>query len=970
MNAELPLEVLGLMAPLLCWVEGSEGHGLPRGWSPQAQPVKDRQLGWLSNQLPTYSQDGLDEIIRLAHAQRHGKAMDGLYFPPLNPAAASGEADESLRGERLSVAFKRLCERHCPAPPRRESLEPPRSYRLMDAFQRLCERYFHWTGNELTIRGNRLEELHELALCFPVRHLIRHSHARATEAGFLSRQRALSLPEQLGRLQVSSMGLRAVVEQGLTEGHLHLGGVMSAEETWADYLLRTVPPAFLNGMQPDEGRLLILSRAALRLLALGLFQYSLGPSLPAPPFALLPLLDAVYYSRSRLQERVCRNQLSLKLRGIVGERLALPMSQSPRNLDWMLRMIDETAYRLWLGRKPVERHQRQSSGFRSRIRDLERLHFEIQRTLISLEYRVTKGRLPPEDVNSKLYVYLHELYYRYLICSTHHWHLATQSGRTTGLREFQRFYDSKHRGPLASGSPGEDVRLIVERLEGNQMTEGRLSPPSRAAMLVPWILGFAEQAEKGQLEKFGFTIHFIKECHALDKTTASRQGYPALRFGRIRERTRIKAHQLIRLLSNPHPVVPFIVGIDAASLELTTPPEVFAPAFRFLREYPIDLRNRSLAWELGSRFNDVAALVDHRRLGMTYHVGEDFRHLLSGLRAIHEVIEFLDPRPGDRLGHAIALALDPEVWLAHLGYQAVLPKQEWLDTLVWFRHFLGTAFERIGEFSVEDEIQRLSQEIYGSGQSAWSPLALYEAWLTRQLEPGSVDFIGLRDGECNLISDLREGLQNWRWNQIQSKVLGEVKRRVSSKEAFKLLALYWYSSKIRQRGDRIINVDMLNSKRHWLKTCREAQRRMWSLLKEKEVVVEVNPTSNRVIGPMPRLSDHHIFQMTLDKNFHYASDFPVTVNTDDPGVFNTSLPHEYYLIGEVLLRQGVPEPKVARWLELLRRNGRDFSFLRTLPKNDSRHLKSLVRSLRKVNPAIRRRLERTARAWPGPARHR
>ena len=37
-------------------------------------------------------------------------------------------------------------------------------------------------------------------------------------------------------------------------------------------------------------------------------------------------------------------------------------------------------------------------------------------------------------------------------------------------------------------------------------------------------------------------------------------------------------------------------------------------------------------------------------LGFTYHVGEEFRHVLSGLRHIDEVIEEFDYKAGDRLG--------------------------------------------------------------------------------------------------------------------------------------------------------------------------------------------------------------------------------------------------------------------------------------------------------------------------------
>lgn len=76
----------------------------------------------------------------------------------------------------------------------------------------------------------------------------------------------------------------------------------------------------------------------------------------------------------------------------------------------------------------------------------------------------------------------------------------------------------------------------------------------------------------------------------------------------------------------------FVTGADAAASEFDTPPEVFAPSFRRLRKNGIR--------------------------HFTYHAGEDFFHILSGLRAIYEAIEFLGLQAGDRIGHATAAGVD------------------------------------------------------------------------------------------------------------------------------------------------------------------------------------------------------------------------------------------------------------------------------------------------------------------------
>ena len=61
-------------------------------------------------------------------------------------------------------------------------------------------------------------------------------------------------------------------------------------------------------------------------------------------------------------------------------------------------------------------------------------------------------------------------------------------------------------------------------------------------------------------------------------------------------------------------------------------PEVFSPAFRYMRNH----------W------------TGNEDLRITFHAGEDFVHLLSGLRMIVEAEEFLEMRQGDRIGHGKA----------------------------------------------------------------------------------------------------------------------------------------------------------------------------------------------------------------------------------------------------------------------------------------------------------------------------
>lgn len=965
MSSGLPLEILGVVGPILCWVEGVQRPGLPESWYSSNCSFEDRVRAWLMRDLPTYSFDTLDEIIRLARDRRRPCDF------PLEPRRAK---------DRLSP------------------MAPPEGFDLVYMFHRLFDRYLQWTGNELCIREGRIVELHELAMRFPVRHLIRYCHADAVVRGYISIRRALELPVQMSQLHITSQGLRTVVEQGVSEGHLHLNGVINADESWADHLLRRLTPGVKDSFTPEADRLLVLSRTAVRLLAIGvLYSFVMGCKKKLP-FHLISLLDKMYRAGNPVENRFVEEELNSEYL-IEVEKLQTCLSQNVsggrrEELEWLMSLVNSDIHCVLSGGNLAHYREGVSGegGIRSRILLLERLHLAVQRILVEHNVRSTLyyPRLDPsrKGLNadrrwnpSPMREFMHQLFCRYLIYHTHHWQEATQSGRTTGLRNFQRFFGARQREPLKWESP-EIQGFAVESLSQARplcAVEGRLSPPSTGiSAFIPWILAFANQVYLEQFEKFGIVVHFRKQDHKKNRRKDDSKTTLDLRHGKIRRRTQSDAFKLFRVLSIPNPVVPFIVGIDAANMELTTPPEVFAPAFRFLREYPIKFRRRTLIKEIFGKCNDIAALVENRRLGMTYHVGEDFRHLLSGLRAIHEVIEFFKPLPGDRLGHAIALALEPEVWAAQVGYQAVLPMQEWLDTLVWIHYLLGPGHDLIGLLGVEDQIQYYSRKIYGKSEPGgrnrrqkseerdWMPITLYDSWRLRQIDPCGLDPSHLVNNKFR-IRQRGQGAEHRRWAEVQTRVLNEVDQHVGTEAAYLLVKLYWYSPRVREIGDNIITIDMQDRKDLWLAVCREAQQNLQNLVRDRQLVVEVNPTSNRIIGPMDRIADHPIFKLTLDQQHHLAREIRVTINTDDPGIFATSLPHEFYLLGESLISRGVSEPEVVKWLNWLRKNGRDYSFLSVLPKaKDNRHMESVIEFLLKRYAPLLRRLRGERRKYESP----
>jgi hypothetical protein len=965
MSNGLPLEVLAMISPILCWVERGESPGLPQAWHGTGYTFTERITAWLKRELPTFSYDNLEDIIGLAVDPRCGTRLTGTH------------RRTGMQSSGMVI---------------------PEGFNIVYMFHKLSEHFFQWTGNALCVKEERMVELHELAMRFPVRHLIRYCHADAVVRGYVSLERALEMPVQIGRLHTTYQSLRTVVERGLSEDHLHLNGVINADQSWADQMLKRITPGSKDGFTPAADRLQILSRTALRLLALGMLYAYMGVGCRKwLPFNLIHRLDRMYRAGNLLEDRQARegmNKAFIKAFQQLVKNCKLNADHEA-DITWLLELSNPGLYRLRLreNRSISDTEQNEPVGVRHRIKLLERLHLTVQQFLVERNVRCTfvdpqlECCIPEWQINDTIKEkykpiqhFIHQIFTRYIIYYTHHWQRATQSGKTTGLRNFQRYFTAQQRRFLDKGSVDWEG-LAVEQLSQAKplrSVEGRLSPLIRGAKdLTPWVVAFAHQAQKKELDKFGIVVHFWKKEN---KRMGRAGGLGAIldaRHGKVRRLTQRNAFKLFRLLSTHNPVVPFIVGIDAANLELATPPEVFAPTFRFLREYPIEMRCCFNTREAFGKYKEVAELVKDRRLGMTYHVGEDFRHLLSGLRAIHEVIEFMKPLPGDRLGHAIALGMDPAVWASQVGYQSVIPKLEWLDTLVWVHNFLGAGNDLVGELALEDQIQRYSKFIYSgdcigmkkkdleSHDQGWQPTTLYDAWRLRQLDPYSLSEISGGDDHIK-IRRRSDSTEHKRWAAVQTRVLSELKPFIGTNAAYHLVKHYWYSQNVRNRGNSTVTVEMKNQKIQWLQICRDVQVKLLNIVRERQLVVEVNPSSNRVVGPMDKMDDHPVFRLTLDKDNHLAIDSRVTINTDDPGVFATSLTHEFYLLGEILVNRGVPETEVVKWLEWLRKNGEDYSFLRNHPNASDTRMKEVLDYLLDRYQILLRRLKGLRRQYLPP----
>ena len=395
-------------------------------------------------------------------------------------------------------------------------------------------------------------------------------------------------------------------------------------------------------------------------------------------------------------------------------------------------------------------------------------------------------------------------------------------------------------------------------------------------------------------------------------------------------------------------------GIDAASQEIGCRPEVFAGIYR----------------QLGKHSFEYSVDIDKRErlpaLKKTFHVGEDFLDIVDGLRAIDEVIRFLNFGHGDRIGHAIVLGIDVENWYQKKNHMISLAVQDYLDNLAWLYHALthysisipniGGLKERINsDFEYwfrlvyrnhmhEDCLQSIvkkAQNYYDENPSEGSHLYhvhtfhfdimdYYRAWSLRGDDPSCYCEGFFKKPNGPIANLLRE-----RCKINDSFPIRYEERYVAE---YSILNYYYqFDGNIRREGAKEINVRI---SKEYILGVTAVQAQMRALLARKGVSIECNPTSNVLISGFRSYDMHPIFQLynrgLCAENCENSDceQLDVSINTDDRGVFYTDLEMEYALLANAFEKMDdnagnrrFKKSDVYRWIDNIRKMGLNQSFL-------------------------------------------
>ena len=502
------------------------------------------------------------------------------------------------------------------------------------------------------------------------------------------------------------------------------------------------------------------------------------------------------------------------------------------------------------------------------------------------------------------------LFYAYLLLKSQFRSEFVQVNRQVGFHNFSA-YDKRKKVAWKKFPEywNEDIRQAINAAIVEQKIsylEGRICPESSATedisiihkidkaklffdthnreerfRLETWNIGF-KMKNPSNNDNHSFVMHFPKR---------SDQPLPQMVYGLVcrhfqyRIAIRSEAIQLAKALSNYDYLCHRIRGIDACSSEIGCRPEVFAPVFRYLRRFPVQYYRKTVY----SR--------EFPLLSITYHAGEDFLDISDGLRAIDEAMCFLGMDHGDRFGHALALGVDPVLHYNTKHMQCVMSKQDFLDNLTWviFRSpELGVV---IGEPLLSRLLSRansLLNEIYIDilQDKSVSLEDYYHSMLLRGDDPACY-----RSGQFHLIP-LTDPFDSFALNDNPefASQLDLYRRQGKINE---LYFCYHYSLTAKRIGQCLDRMDITED---YIALMAKLQIAMQHIVNDKGISIECNPSSNVLIGTFSYYRKHPILNFNnMGLNLpNKAVQMHVSINSDDPGVFDTSLAFEYALLARAL----------------------------------------------------------------------
>lgn len=393
-----------------------------------------------------------------------------------------------------------------------------------------------------------------------------------------------------------------------------------------------------------------------------------------------------------------------------------------------------------------------------------------------------------------------------------------------------------------------------------------------------------------ELKKSDGTCRLVRPAIVLHmiKQPWDKEDCCGVRHGKVRMACKETIHALAETFAECPDLRKWVCGIDAAAYEIDTPPDAFSVAYRQARR------------DLG---------IPHA----SYHTGEDFYHLISGIRTVWETVDLLRFQRGDRIGHATALGVSPEIWLNTMPGCVAPTCGEWLQDLI----FVWNLFRENPE--MQALVQKLDYDIRELGYKVFQKPHLAPYLLKRVFDLRSIDAMELVTSCKDAMKKCaRDGVE-CTWSKIAQRVCDDSQNRYTRSNNREFGRIW--------RAARVETPEMLHLIFNWqadVDTWRRSEERMevptdylsadvllrlqqmaMKYLVEKGIVIETMPSSNLRISQYKEMGQHHSLRWLGVGAFEGDTPPPIVLGTDDPGVFATDIKAEFYHLFASLCKRGL-----------------------------------------------------------------
>ncbi len=520
-------------------------------------------------------------------------------------------------------------------------------------------------------------------------------------------------------------------------------------------------------------------------------------------------------------------------------------------------------------------------------------------------------------------VSLSRMLHIYLLLQNEYYRLLVQSESQYGFDQFQKFTLTELREPAE-----KDYRLRFHAMHGLRSItstvgylEGRFAPkadPLKASRLFHAILvgylkylrdcGVAKESPSRpprslsgllseldrcfeqrsfphrSIHRLTLVAHFIKQ----DWPPKEKNKAGPYRHYPLDVQLRRTTGVLLSVLTRWPKLRTWVRGVDAAANELHAPPDIFAPVFRVCHRAGLTRR--------------------------TYHAGEDFRHLLSGIATMWDALELLDLRKGDRIGHGTAMGINPRLWLERMPASLTLPCGEWMIGLLAAWQLLRNIPEMHACMHlIQQELESVTTRIFRR--------SLTVAELERAMALRGLSRLDLMQHMRNANESHHEPISEHWLEEFESV-------RSACEEQPQAVTLLWEwlsDPDVHKRSNELICKDasFLDAKSYV-----RLQQALMQQVAKRGVLIETLPSSNVRISQYHHIDEHHSLRWMRIPGYVEEGDpeIMVCLGSDDPGIFAADIETEFYLLYGSLRKKGLSDSMALERLSVLNERGRIYRF--------------------------------------------